>query len=706
MIKNRSNVLMTIANCCVNTENIDLKDFKLSDEFLSKYRDQKPLWKNPLSEFVFLRTYARVQNGKKETFFDAIKRIVEGTFTILKSHYIENSPDKWNQKEMQKKAQIFFEKIWSFKMLPPGRGLWMMGTDFIHEKGSIALNSCGFCSTKEIATEGAKPFAWCMDALMLGVGIGSDTRGEGTIRIKKPTNTNDIHIIPDSREGWVESVQITIDSYFFGRELPQFDFSRIRKAGEKINGFGGTASGPQPLIDLLKNIRLILNERIEQKITSEDIVDIFTNIAKCVIAGNVRRSAEIMLGDIDDKNFLNLKNGNKDLPAYRNARWATNNSVICSEKRDDYLDIAKNIRINGEPGIFWINNARAYSRFQKDELDWRDKDIAGCNPCSEQSLQNYELCNLVETFPSHHDSLEEYLTTLEMAYLYAKTVTLLPIQGVSSLWDETQKIIDKNRRIGISQSGIIEAFSKHGKKTMQKWCDVGYNFLKNLDQKMSALLQVNPSIKLTTVKPSGTVSLVAGVTPGIHYPHASHYLRRVRIGKTSQMYEYLKEQGVTLIPDVQYWKKYPSKHHKAGQYIFNKQNEPMIENKELVETFVVEFPMKTEFDMKTKFDVSIEEQLENVREYQKYWSDNQISVTITFDKDKYSAKDLNRILCEAQHHLKSVSFLPISHHGYHLAPYEAISREEFEQRKTEFNLDSYKGNSVGEKWCNNDTCIF
>ena len=154
--------------------------------------------------------------------------------------------------------------------------------------------------------------------------------------------------------------------------------------------------------------------------------------------------------------------------------------------------------------------------------------------CGEQSLESFELCCLVETFPSRHDSYEEFEETLKYAYLYAKSVTL-----VNTHWNESNAVMGKNRRIGTSQTGIIDAFAKHGRRSVLEWSDKGYNFLRELDEKYSDFFCVPQSIKITTVKPSGTVSLLAGVSPGIHYPHAEYYIRRIRISNKSSLVDLL-----------------------------------------------------------------------------------------------------------------------------------------------------------------------
>ncbi|MFX1573317.1 MAG: fused protease/ribonucleoside-triphosphate reductase [Promethearchaeota archaeon] len=646
--------------------NLESIGFKLDEEFIKNYKGKHPMW-GPLGYITYKRTYARIIEGenRKEEFWETVRRVVEGCYSIQKEHCMKLSLP-WSDQKAQKSAQIMFKKIWNFKFLPPGRGLWMMGTEFIARHGSMSLNNCGFASTEDINLKHSKAFEFVMDALMLGVGVGFDTKGAGKITIKRPKEGHFDFRIPDSREGWVEALKLILEAYFLGKQVPNYDFSEIRPAGKPIRGFGGIASGPAPLKKMLEDIQKILETRIGQKITSIDILDIMNHIGKCVVAGNVRRSAEIALGDPTDLNFVTSK---QDEEALYSHRWASNNSVF-AVKGLDYSFIANQIAVNGEPGVFWLENARDYGRMG-DLPNYKDKKAAGVNPCGEQTLESFELCCLVETFPSRHESYEEFQETLKYAYLYAKSVTL-----VNTHWKETNAVMLKNRRMGISQTGIIEAFVKHGRRTMLEWCDKGYNYLRELDETYSDWLCIPKSIKITTVKPSGTVSLLPGVPPGIHYPHSEYYIRRIRISKNSDLIQPIKNAGYKIEDDL---------------YSPN--------------TVVAEFPIHEKYFDRSKNGVTIWEQAANAIDYQARWSDNQVSITITFKEEE--ANQIEHVLQFCEDKLKSVSFLPIKEHGYRQAPYEEITLEQYEEmihRITSFNLDETRDRAIGEKFCDSDRC--
>ncbi|HRI88088.1 MAG TPA: fused protease/ribonucleoside-triphosphate reductase, partial [Candidatus Hydrogenedentes bacterium] len=447
------------------------------------------------------------------------------------------------------------------------------------------------------------------------------------------------------------------------------DYSQIRPTGAVIRTFGGIAPGPGPLQDCIQNIDDVLRPRISERISSTDITDLMNVIGKCVVSGGVRRTAELALGSADDSEYLQLKDPEKNREKLMAWRWASNNSVTASIGMD-YGVVGQQTAKNGEPGYFWLENAKAYGRL-KDGVNWLDAKVAGTNPCAEQSLESYEICNLVETFPSLHDSYDEDKRTLKYAYLYAKTVTLVPTHN-----ERTNAIMLRNRRIGLSQSGIVQAFEKHGRRAHFEWCDEGYKYICQLDKIYSQWLCIPESIKKTSVKPSGTVSLLPGVTPGIHYPHSEFYYRTIRLDKTSPLVEAIRSAGYRIEESV---------------YGDN--------------TLVVYFPVKQPNFERSKEHVSVWEQVENVAQMQYYWADNQVSATITFTPEE--AKDIPKILELYEPKLKSISFLPLVEHNYPQAPYQEITEEMYVNatariRKLDFaNLNTKE---AADLYCDGEKC--
>ena len=647
--------------------------FKLSEKFLGDYRGRQPQW-GPLGYITFKRTYARAiedGTGRTEEYWETLRRVVEGCYTIQLNHCMSLKLP-WKPEKAQRSAQEMFKLMWDFKFLPPGRGLWMMGSDYIYQRGSGALNNCAFVSTDELETDFAEPFCFLMDLSMLGTGVAFDTKGAGKLTIQAPQIGEYTHVVEDSKEGWTDLVRVVLNAYVGKARRPaHIDYSKIRERGSAIKTFGGIAPGPGPLIECIQNIDKILAPRAGHQVSSTDITDLMNVIGKCVVSGGVRRTAELALGDPDDNEYLQLKDPNLHKEQLMAWRWASNNSIIAREGMD-YAGAGGQTAKNGEPGYFWLENARAYGRI-KDGATYVDAKVAGTNPCAEQSLESYEICNLVETFPSRHETLDEYRRTLKFAYLYAKTVTLIPTHI-----ERTNAIMLRNRRIGLSQSGIIESFQRHGRREHFRWCDEGYKYIGKLDKIYSQWLCVPESIKKTSIKPSGTVSLLPGVTPGIHYAHSEYYHRTIRIDKTSPLVEPLKRAGYRLEESV---------------YGDN--------------TWVVYFPVHEQFFQRSKKDVSIWEQVENVAQMQYYWADNQVSATITFRPEE--AGEIPQILELYETRLKSISFLPIKDHSYAQAPYQEITKEVYERAKAKLgplNFENVNTDEVQDMYCDGDKCTF
>ncbi len=652
------------------TESATIRRFRLSESFIDQYKEKEVPW-GPLGYVTFKRTYSRrlsefdPEATGTEEWHQTCRRVIEGMFNVQKQH-VRTLGLEWNDSKAQKTAKDAYDRLFNLKWTPPGRGLWMMGTKFIEERTGAALFNCAFRSTKDISTKGGYLFAWIMDALMVGIGVGFDTKGAESAIIKEPEWTNETYVVPDSREGWVDSVKILLDGFYFGSKVPTFDYSAIRPFGARINGFGGTSSGHGPLKELHESLTELYNSRIGQAVTSTDLVDTQNLIGRCVVSGNVRRSAALAIGSHDDMQYLMMKNDQEKLYHHR---WNSNNSFHAKVGMD-YTWHAEQSQINGEPGYIWLDNARTRGRF-KDGKKYDDMNVAGFNPCVEQQLEDAELCCLVETYPAKHDDYDDYLKTLKIAYLYGKTVTL-----INTHWPETNAIMLKNRRIGLSQSGVVQAFNKFGRREILDWCDNAYDHVRDLDKEYSNWLCVPRSIRMTSIKPSGTVSLLNGSTPGIHFPENEYYIRRIRFGKDSDLLDNLEKAGYTIEEDA---------------YSPN--------------TVCVEFPVHEPYYVKGKTDVSLWEQLEIAAQYQHYWADNSVSITVTFKPEE--ASSIKPALEMYETRLKAVSFLKYEETGYTQAPYEPITKDVYEQMVSKIKpmqrVETEQG-GVGSKFCTTDTC--
>lgn len=644
-------------------------NFTIDKEFVELYSNKKVNFGfNGLGELTYYRTYSRLkEDGTNERWFETIERVVNGIYSIQKEHILKQDLG-WNETKAQVSAQEMYDRIFNFKFLPPGRGLWACGTDIISKGLGAAMNNCGFVSTEHIDKDFSKPFCFMMDMSMLGVGVGFDVKGAGKITISKNLVIPDfIYVIPDTREGWVESLKLLLNSYL-GEQGVIFDYSKIRLAGEPIKTFGGISSGPDPLIKLHEQIREILDKRIEKLLTATDIADIMNLTGVCVVSGNVRRSAQIMFGSSESSEYLDLKNYEVN-PQRANYGWTSNNSVFCDEKTD-YREAARRTAINGEPGYFWLKNAQKYGRMG-DPVNNKDYKVVGCNPCAEQSLENYELCCLVETFPNNHDSLYDYEKTLKYAYLYAKTVTLLKTHN-----KDTNRVLLRNRRIGLSQTGIAQFLESHTLEEYRQWCDTGYKTVQRYNEVYSNWFCIPKSVKTTSIKPSGSISLLAGSTPGMHYPESNYYIRRIRVAKNSPLIDACRQANYIIEEDL-----YDSS------------------------SYVVEIPV--EIKCRTISDVSIWEQVELAVFIQKWWADNQVSCTVTFRPEE--AKEIPAILNYHKYNLKAISFLPKAEEGaYKQMPYEAITKEKYDDlvsKISELKISNISQDSKPELYCDADKCV-
>jgi adenosylcobalamin-dependent ribonucleoside-triphosphate reductase len=664
--------------------------FRLAEDFVSTYKDKKPPFGykdvagNSVGEITFLRTYSRKKpDGSKETWAEVCERVINGMYSLQKD-WAKSSRLPWSDAKAAASAKEAYDRLFNLKWTPPGRGLWVMGTEIVNkQRNSAALQNCAFVSTLEMTKNNpAKPFAFLMEASMLGVGVGFDDKGaDKNFEIYAPSSPQE-YLIPDTREGWAESTTALINSFLKpDQPLWSFNYDEIRPYGAPIATFGGTAAGHEPLLKLHEQIAKMFAGRKGERLSRKDIADIGNMIGVCVVSGNVRRSAELLIGRIDDEDFLNLKNAerfperNSYDPEAPGWAWMSNNSVEVSVGTN-FDSIVEGIVRNGEPGVIWMDTSKAYGRLvdAPNNKDWR---VMGYNPCAEQSLESFEMCTLVETYLNRHDSLEDFKRTLKFAYLYAKTVTLLPTH-----WEETNAIMQRNRRIGTSISGVANFADNKGHHVLRQWMDEGYQVVKGYDQTYSEWLGIRESIKMTTVKPSGTVSILAGESPGVHWTSGGKFfLRAIRFGNNDSMLPLFKMANYTV--------------------------EPASESPD--STSVVFFPIKTDAKRSEK-EVSVFEKMALASTAQRYWSDNYVSVTVTFDVETESDQ-IGTVLHMYDGQMKTVSFLPMGNMTYPQMPYTQITEDEYDAYAMKlFPIDFagvYGGlgvEAIGEAYCTTDAC--
>lgn len=563
----------------------------------------------------------------------------------------------------------------------------------------------------------------------LGVGVATGFYSKEKQRQKNNSNAKDYYSIRivgnTNRKFWTNNIRKfsvsnkLLDNEDFIKSPVDFSYP-VKMFKDKPDRYkpDGSVLISSPLISCSRYYPTPITEITIEKVNTPTWDIEVENINQFTTDGIVvHNSALLALGDPNDKEFSNLKNYtmfpvetgvsapfelqdiniedfnkfNTDVNArseiiekYKNMpwaykfngyRWSSNNSIL-GEVGMDYSDIAENIAMNGEPGIVWIDNCRKYGRF-KDGINTDDQDVMGVNPCSEIQLNHMEVCNLNENFPAKHKDYWDFQRSLKFSYLYSKAVTLL-----ATHWEETNAIISKNRRIGCSISGIQEAFAKFGRRAfLEEWCDQAYDYIQYVDKKYSDWLGVPRSIRKTTVKPSGTTSLVAGSLPGIHYPESTSYYRTVRIASTSPLISILEKANYKIEPA-----------HSDPQH-----------------TRVVYFPVIHNEDIISKKNISIWAQFKDTVDINKYYSDNMVSVTVTFNSSE--ASQIATCLAAFENELKSISLLPISDHGYAQAPYipapiEEVLKYKNTLSKLDFSSLTKSGeNAEANKFCSNDSCL-
>ena len=445
-------------------------------------------------------------------------------------------------------------------------------------------------------------------------------------------------IVPDSREGWTDLLKRVLEASFVTGHGFSYDTSLVRPAGSPIKGFGGTASGPNDLIWGMQEINRILNERSGQRLRPIDCLDIMNIIGKIVVAGNVRRSVQIAIGDHDDIEYLRAKRW--DLGNIPNWRAMSNNSVACDDMSllpDEFWEGYKG---NGEPyGLINLTASRRMGR--TGETNYPDPNVMGYNPCAEQSLAPFETCCLAEIYLPNIETERELKDVATLLYRINKHSL-----AIKCAVPETEDIVHKNMRMGIGVTGYLQATEEQ-----RSWLPAVYNHLRAYDQEYSRICGFPTSIKLTTVKPSGTLSLLAGVTPGAHPGYSQYYIRRIRMAADSELVKVCRDNGYHV------------------EYVRN------FDGTEDHSTVVVSFPCS--FPENTTFadDMTAVDQLEVIKRLQAEWSDNSVSVTIYYRKSELD--DIKAWLAENYVNVKSVSFLLHNEHGFDQAPMEEITHEKW-----------------------------
>lgn len=647
----------------------------LTDKFLSKYKTVQPKWGfDGLGFVIYKRTYARpILNEagevvRTEQWWETVRRCIEGAQAIGADYTREE-------------AEELFDHVFNLRCSFSGRGLWQLGTKTIDQIGADSLLNCWLSKVSEV-----DDFCFIFMESMLGGGVSEVITREYSHelpRVKKEVrcrlkNTKDAdYIVPDSKEGWCELWRRIIYAYLVDGKSFTYSAICIRPAGEPLKTFGGIAPGPKPLVEGVQELCKIFERREGKKLRTQDVADIICCGGEVVKSGGIRRTALLLHGDVDDVAFLQLKRWDLggEYPPYR---ANSNNSIICSNYEHILDRYWEGFNGNGEAyGLINLKNCKRFGRIGEEKFegfDLYDDSILGVNPCAEATLADKEPCNLSELFLNNITSKEQMLRCAILLYKTQKAIA-----GYRYLHEASNRIAKKNMRIGIGVTGVCQV----PKERVKEWCDYTYRHIRAFDKKYSKEKGVAVSIRLSVVKPSGTLSLVAGATPGANEGFAPFHIRRVRFDSHDKLLPILRRAGYHIEPE---------------ERIDGTLNHDLL---------VVSFPCKFEGDI--SHGGSITDQLERVKMLQTCWADQAVSNTIYYTKDDVPAIK-EWLKANYNSSVKSVSFLLRTGHGFKQAPLEAITEEKYKEMVAKIQpikrdeLGDVSGNLLESTECAGGAC--
>ncbi len=606
---------------------------------------------NALGEFVYLRSYSKwiPEEGRRETWIETVDRYI--------GFMRENLGAKLTEKEYTEVREAILKQ----EVMPSMRLMQFSG------EAARCSNVCAYnCSY--IAPSKLRDFAEIMYISMRGTGAGFSVESQNIQalpQIKYQMGEKlATHVVVDSAEGWCDALTLGLTTWYDGKDI-SFDFSQVRPAGARLKTMGGKASGPEPLKNLLAFARERIFSRQGRRLRNIDAHDLICKVGECVVAGGVRRSAMISLSDLDDTNLRDAKKGQFFMSDPQ--RSIANNSAVYLEKPDNekFMDewVALMKSQSGERGIF--NRAglltqlpkRRYAFWEKSGylMNGRIVGTPGTNPCGEIILKSKQFCNLSEIIARSSDTKQTLLRKARIATIlgtYQSMLTDLPY--LSKEWKQN---CEDERLLGVSITGQWDSPAVRDSDTLQalRAETIATN------KKYAKRFGVNESTSITCTKPSGTVSQTFDVSSGMHARHAPYYIRRIRVSATDSLFKLMRDQGVPFYPEV-------------GQSL------------EDANTYVLEFPVKSPHGSVCKDDLTALDQLEHWKLVKKNYTEHNPSVTISVGENEwievanwvYSNWDI----------VGGLSFLPRSNHIYRLAPYETITKEEYENRISNFpNVD-------------------
>jgi len=590
-------------------------------------------------DFIHISRYARFNDelGRRETWDETVDR------------YIRFFQEKTNNNKKVPWEELR-EAILGLEVMPSMRCLMTAGPAL--EKDQVAGYNCSY-----VAIDNTKAFDEIMYILMCGTGVGFSVESKYTNKLPEvPEELHDTDttvVIADSKIGWASAYREIISLLYSGK-IPKWDVSKVRPAGERLKTFGGRASGPEPLVDLIKFTLNIFQKARGRKLTTLECHDIVCKIADIVVCGGVRRSALISLTDLNDDQLRHAKSG--DWWAHNGQRALANISAVYDKQVD--MDTFMNewhalyMSKSGERGIF----SRAASKAVAMKNGRRDPNHEfGTNPCSEIILRPFEFCNLSEIVVRANDDVESLKRKARLATIIGTLQsTLTDFRYINKKWKNN---CDEERLLGVSLTGICD--SKLLNKPSQKLADaldaIRLHCVET-NKEFADALGIPVSAAITCVKPSGTVSQLVDSASGIHPRYAQFYIRRVRADMKDPLATFMIDKG-----------------YKAEEDFYSKSN------------WVFSFPMKAPKNSVTRNDMTAIEQLELWKIYQDHWCEHKPSITVYVGDDEWM--EVGAWVYKNISVLSGVSFLPRDNGSYRQAPYEEIDEAKYNELLGLQNVD-------------------
>ena len=557
----------------------------------------------------------------------------------MKNHLIKN----YSYKENDKIFEEVEEYILNHKVMPSMRALMTAGPAL--EKENVASYNCSF-----IAVDHPRTFDETMYVLMNGTGVGFSVEQKYTDQL--PTVNEEFHptnttiVVEDSKLGWSKAFKELIALLYQG-QIPKWDMSKVRPAGSRLKTFGGRASGPEPLDALFRFCVDTFRNAAGRRLKPIEAHDIMCKIGEVVVVGGVRRSALISLSNLDDFEMAKAKSG--QWWETQGQRALANNSAVYNSKPNtaQFLREWRNLyeSKSGERGIFNIDSVRKHV----EKFGRRDATkVAGTNPCAEIILRPNQFCNLTEVVISPEDTKETLLKKVEIATVIGTwQSTLTSFKYLRKIWQDN---CEEERLLGVSLTGIYgNKLTATNNKELETLLDDMRIKAVEINKKEANKLGIEKSASITCVKPSGTVSQLVGVSSGVHPWYSEYYLRSVRGDNKDPLTQFLKDMGVPNEADVM------------------KPND----------TTVFYFPIKAPKNGVVTSDLTAKEHLEMWKTYRNHWTEHNPSVTVNVKEDEWMG--VGAWVYDNFGNIGGVSFLPASDHTYKQAPYQSITKEEYEE---------------------------